>query len=84
MAKWRLRHINAIDRMAGDYSYVETEGGVEIFQYMGEDKNVEIPEKLNDKSVVSIGSYAFGAEVDSVIIPDSIKSLKRLPSIAPT
>ena len=70
------RHINAIGRIAGDYSYVETEGGVEIFQYMGEDKNVEIPEKLNDKSVVSIGSYAFGAEVDSVIIPDSIKSLK--------
>lgn len=68
--------INSINRIFGEYSIVPISGGAEIFQYLGSAGDVEIPQTINDLTVVSLGSYAFGAETLSVTIPDTVTTLK--------
>lgn len=51
-------------------------GTVIITNYIGADKDVEIPKSLRGKKVVSIGETAFkGSDVTSVVIGDNIKSI---------
>jgi hypothetical protein len=51
-------------------------GSYEIIEYYDSSKIVIIPEKINDKSVTSIGYYAFwGNNLTSVTIPESITSI---------
>ena len=62
----------------GDYEYyVRDDGTVEITDYNGSAEKVEIPEKINGKSVTSIGNYAFEycENITSVTIPDSVTSI---------
>ena len=62
----------------GDFEYsVLDDGTVEITKYIGSAEKVEIPEKINGKSVTSIGNYAFEycENITSVTIPDSVTSI---------
>ncbi|MFW5780831.1 MAG: leucine-rich repeat protein, partial [Bacillota bacterium] len=68
--------INSSDMIFDDYSIVSENGGAELFQYMGVEKQITIPDTINDLSVVSIGSFAFGKEAHSVTIPDTVTSIK--------
>ena len=59
----------------GDFDYsVLDDGTVEITKYIGSAEKVEIPEKINGKSVTGIGEYAFEycENITSVTIPDSV------------
>ena len=62
-----------------DYEYDElADGSVEIAYYFGNtEKNVDIPEKMDGKSVTSIGSNAFGGHTNlvNVTIPNSVKNI---------
>ena len=62
----------------GNFEYsVRDDGTVEITDYNGSAEKVEIPEKINGKSVTSIGNYAFEycENITSVTIPDSVTSI---------
>ena len=62
----------------GNFEYsVRDDGTVEITDYNGSAEKVEIPEKIDGKSVTSIGNYAFEycENITSVTIPDSVTSI---------
>ncbi len=57
------------------FEYEENEdGGITITKYIGEDPEVKIPENINDKTVTTIGLYAFNhnPSLATVIMPDTI------------
>ncbi len=61
-----------------EYEYKELEDGtLEISKYTGNDSEVVIPSKINGKQVSRIGTYSFIylTELESVIIPESIRSI---------
>ena len=62
----------------GDYEYyVRDDGTVEITGYSGSVEKVDIPEKIDGKSVTRIGDEAFEycENITSVTIPDSVTSI---------
>ena len=62
----------------GDFEYsVRDDGTVEITDYSGSAEKVDIPEKIDGKSVTSIGDYAFYycSSLTSVTIPNSVTSI---------
>lgn len=71
-----------------DFEYKDVSGGVKITKYKGEYKSEEkddyivlsIPDKIDGKSVVSIGKEAFAivAHLDAIIIPDSVTEIETL------
>lgn len=68
--------LNSLNRIAGDYSYINFGNGVEIFQYMGYEEDIILPQTLNGRNVLSIGSYAFSEEIKNIIIPNTVTTLK--------
>ena len=62
----------------GDFEYgVLDDGTVEISDYNGSAKTVDIPEKINGKSVTSIGNCAFRycTSLKSITIPNSVMEI---------
>ena len=62
----------------GDYEYVILDDGtIEISKYIGEGGKVIIPAKINGKKVTKIGdhSFCFCRNVESVTIPDGVKTI---------
>ena len=48
----------------------------EITAFIGTDKDIVVPSKINGRDVVSIGDLAFNeAQIDSVILPNTIKNI---------
>jgi hypothetical protein len=59
-----------------DFEIKDRGGGVIITKYVGWNAAVEIPSRINGKSVTAIGDYAFkNKELTSVIIPDCLASI---------
>lgn len=71
----------------GKFTYRVVSGSsipsVEITRYAGDEKEVEIPEKLSGFQVTGIAqdAFAYCASVRSVIIPDSVQHLEGNPFI---
>ena len=62
----------------GDFQYsVLDDGTVEITKYIGSAEKVDIPEKIDGKSVTSIGSSVFRGckRLSSITIPNSVTSI---------
>ena len=62
----------------GNYTYRELEdGSLEITKYAGNDAELVIPEKLNDKIVTKIGEHAFlnCTKLTSIILPEGVVSI---------
>lgn len=63
----------------GDYEYIELDNTtVEITNYIGSNVDVQIPQMIDGKSVVSIGVRAFDWREDiiSVTIPEGVKNIR--------
>ncbi len=62
---------------ASDFEYtVSDDGRVGIEKYIGESKDVVIPEKIDDKPVTAIGINAFAeSDIESVVIPDTVTTI---------
>ena len=60
---------------ATDFEYgFSHEGGISIREYIGSDKTVVIPSKIDGQAVTMIAGGAFvGTSIESVVIPDSVK-----------
>lgn len=58
------------------YEYEETDGKITITKYLGEDKDVTIPDTLDGKPVAVIGTGAFqGRKVERVVIPEGVTTI---------
>ena len=59
---------------ASDFEYtISDDGRVAIEKYIGEGKDVIIPEEIEDKTVIAISTCAFtGLDIESVVIPDTV------------
>ena len=59
---------------ATDFEYgFSREGGISIREYIGSDKTVVIPSKIDGQAVTVIAGGAFvGTSIESVVIPDSV------------
>ena len=60
---------------ATDFEYgFSSKGGISIREYIGSDKTVVIPSKIDGQAVTIIAGGAFwGTSIESVVIPDSVK-----------
>ncbi len=60
-----------------DFEYeVNKDGSVTITKYVGTDKSVVIPSKIDNKNVTYIGNDAFNrTEIEAVLIPDTVIGL---------
>lgn len=60
---------------ATDFEYgFSREGGISIREYIGSDKTVVIPSKIDGQAVTVIAGDAFaGTSIESLVIPDSVK-----------
>ena len=64
----------------GNFEYgVLDDGTVEITGYKGSEQKVDVPEKINKKSVTRIGNLAFKncTKITSIAIPDSVVYIGR-------
>ena len=72
--------VSASAQEYGDFEYTVLDNGtVEITRYRGVDDVLEIPSKIDGKSVTSIGDYAFEGcnSLTSVTIPDSVTTIEN-------
>ena len=70
---------------SGDYQYALLDDGtIEITKYNGSAKRLDIPAKLDAKTVTSIGDSAFDwcSSLTSVSIPDSVEQIAMNPFVA--
>lgn len=62
-----------------EYTYKElSEGNIEIESYMGNDKEVVIPDEICGKKVVSLGEYSFcWSDIEKVTLNESLVKISR-------
>ena len=63
-----------------DYTYEngDYDNTIKITGYNGTDTKIEIPSKINGKTVTEISSYAFnGSPIESVILPNTVNTLRH-------
>lgn len=72
------------NKVFGDFTYNEVEDGIKIIRYKGNNSEVEIPDKIDEKDVVEIGEEAFYelgyyepdmGKIRKLKIPDSVKKI---------
>ena len=63
----------------GDFKYDYLQDGtIEIKDYTGKSSTIRVPHAIGNKTVTSIGSYAFNCtKADSIVIPDRVKFIKE-------
>ncbi len=68
---------------ADDFEYAEENGSVIITKYIGENTAFAVPEKINGKPVVEIGSKAFCGKTDlkRVEIPETVAKIGKTDSL---
>ncbi len=64
------------------FRYADVDGGVQVVTYKGNDVNVNVPDVLGGKKVVSIGDYAFAtaknkASIKSITLPSTVTSIGK-------
>ena len=62
----------------GYFTYKENESGITITGYAGDETELVIPGKINDKKVTDIGAHAFQncSSLTSITIPAGVKSIE--------
>lgn len=61
----------------GDYSYMETSGGIYIVEYSGTEEILDIPETMDGKTVIGLYSECFATayNLKKVIIPKTVNAI---------
>ena len=67
------------EKRSGLYSYKEIYDGIMITNYFGDEKIVDIPEKIDGKEVRAIGEWCFGCNesIWTVIVPDTVHTIEH-------
>ena len=70
------KDIGKIANPASDFEYMESENGIIIYNYIGSDQNVIIPEEIEGKKVTQMyDAFRYNHTVVSVEIPDTVTEL---------
>ena len=66
-------------KIAGDFEYELKDDQVKIVKYIGSDKELKIPNRIEGKTVSIIGAQAFAdlPSLESVVIPESVETIYR-------
>ncbi len=70
--------INYCTNIDGEYAYINSgEDEITISKYLGTEKEVIVPEKLNGKTVTTIGERAFGEckNIERIVFPENINDI---------
>lgn len=72
--------VEAPFKTSGDFNYNEVDGKVTLLEYIGKDKEIEIPDKIDGKPVTEIGWSCFEpmegkTTVEKVTIPKSVTTI---------
>lgn len=64
------------------FRYADVDGGVQVVTYQGNDVNVNVPDVLGGKKVVSISDYAFATaknktSIKSITLPSTVTSIGK-------
>ncbi|MCI6652143.1 MAG: leucine-rich repeat protein [Ruminococcus sp.] len=64
------------------FRYADVDGGVQVVTYQGNDVNVNVPDVLGGKKVVSIADYAFATaknktSIKSITLPSTVTSIGK-------
>ncbi len=61
-----------------EFEYQKVDGGIEITKYNGTDTEINIPEEIDKKTVVSIGEGAFETlQVTKITVPKTVTTIKN-------
>ena len=63
---------------SGDWEYwVQKDGSVVLSRYIGNDQEVKVPEKIDEKVVTMVGDQVFSycSSIESITIPDGVMSI---------
>ena len=61
-----------------DYKYESVDGGVMITGYTGNDKALVVPEKIDGKTVISVGEAAFDtSQIESIELPETVTQIGK-------
>lgn len=61
-----------------DFSFIESSSSVTITGYSGSKTNVEVPARINDKPVTTIGENAFfNSNITSIKLPTSVRTIGK-------
>ena len=68
---------NAVSETEGDFIYEKRGNEISITKYTGSDKDVVIPEELEDCPVVSISYNVFknNEKIETIVMPDTIRTI---------
>lgn len=68
---------------ASDFEFKETDGGVAVTKYVGSQTEFSVPEKIDGKPVVEIGSEAFCGRGDltRAALPDSVAKIGKSDAV---
>ncbi|MBQ7319126.1 MAG: leucine-rich repeat protein [Clostridia bacterium] len=63
-------------KRSGDFLYCDTEGGVMLTKYLGENAYVSVPAAIDGKRVITLADSAFAeTKVRSVYLPETVREL---------
>lgn len=64
---------------AEDFEFSQTDGGIAVTKYVGSQNEFSVPEKIDGKPVVEIGSKAFcgRADLTRVALPDTVAKISK-------
>ena len=68
---------NAVSETEGDFIYEKRGNEISITKYTGSDKDVVIPEELEDCPVVDIssGAFRYNKIIETIVMPDTIETI---------
>ncbi len=68
---------NAVSETEGDFIYEKRGNEISITKYTGSDKDVVIPEELEDCPVVDIssGAFRYNIIIETIVMPDTIETI---------
>ncbi len=71
----RYTDSNEMPKVYNDFEYYETEKGITVTKYLGNDTNVIFPESIDGLAVTAIEIRIFSSDksIKSVILPDSVE-----------
>lgn len=72
-------NVSFADNIYGDFKYKISNSTITITEYIGENNQVIVPSKINDKEVTGIGEFAFDncKNITSIKLPNTINKIEK-------
>ena len=61
-----------------NFAYQTNDSGIKLLQYLGCENQIILPDKINEKDVVEIGSFFINPNVEKIELPQNLKKIDSL------